>query len=69
MRENTRSGQQESLQKHLPTYSSWLNQMERWFAMLADGGLKRSVHRCTRELEAAIGELIGQHNEDAKPFI
>ena len=53
----------------IPTYSSWLNQVERWFAMLTERALKRSVHRCTRELEQAIGEFIDQHNEDPKPFI
>ncbi len=53
----------------IPTYSSWLNQVERWFALLTERALKRSVHRCTRELEDAIGEFIDQHNEDPKPFI
>jgi transposase len=53
----------------VPTYSSWLNQVERWFALLAARAIKRGVHRSTRELEAAIREFIAHHNEDPKPFI
>ena len=53
----------------IPTYSSWLNQVERWFALLTERALKRSVHRSTRELQDAISEFIDQHNEDPKPFI
>ena len=34
-----------------PTYSSWLNQVERWFALLSERALRRGVHRSTWELE------------------
>jgi len=27
-----------------PTYSSWLNQVERWFGLLTDKRLRRGVH-------------------------
>ena len=37
-----------------PTYSSWLNQVERWFALLETKALKRGVHRSTIELEKSI---------------
>ena len=37
-----------------PTYSSWLNQVERWFGLLEQKALKRGVHRSTAELEKAI---------------
>jgi transposase len=53
----------------VPTYSSWLNQVERWFALLTERALKRGVHRSTKELEAAIREFIELHNQDPKPFI
>lgn len=52
-----------------PTYSSWLNQVERWFALLTDRALRQGVHRSTGELERAIREYIDSHNEDPKPFI
>tara|TARA_B100001750_G_scaffold125824_1_gene99821 strand:- start:2207 stop:3319 length:1113 start_codon:yes stop_codon:yes gene_type:complete len=53
----------------VPTYSSWLNQVERWFALLTERALKRGVHRSTRQLERAIRDFIDAHNEDPKPFI
>lgn len=52
-----------------PTYSSWLNMVERWFALLTERQLKRGVHRSTRELERAIREFVDVHNEDPKPFV
>ncbi|MCP5091669.1 MAG: IS630 family transposase [Gammaproteobacteria bacterium] len=52
-----------------PTYSSWLNLVERWFALLTERQLKRGVHRSTRALERAIREFVDAHNEDPKPFV
>jgi len=52
-----------------PTYSSWLNQVERWFALLSQRALKRAVHRSTKELETAIRAFLDAHNEDPKPFV
>ena len=37
-----------------PTHSSWLNQVERWFALLSQRQIKRGSHASVRELEAAI---------------
>jgi transposase len=52
-----------------PTYSCWLNLVERWFALLTERQIKRGVHRSTRELEDAIRHYIDVHNEDPKPFV
>jgi transposase len=52
-----------------PTYSSWLNQVERWFAALTEKQLRRSTHRSTRALEDAIRLHIATHNSDPKPFV
>ena len=52
-----------------PTYSSWLNQVERWFALLTERALQRGVHRSTRELEQAIRDFLDAHNSAPKPFI
>jgi transposase len=52
-----------------PTSSSWLNQVERFFALLTARRLKRGVHRSVEELEAAV--LLGyleRHNAEPKPF-
>jgi transposase len=51
-----------------PTYSSWLNQIERWFAQLEQKQIKRGSHHSTVELEKAIYEFIEAHNEEPKPF-
>jgi len=53
----------------VPTYSSWLNQVERWFGLLTERALRRGVHRSTRELEADIRTFIEEHNKDPKPFV
>jgi transposase len=52
-----------------PTYSSWLNLVERLFAELTNKQLRRGSHRSVRELEAAIREFLEVHNEDPKPYI
>ncbi len=52
-----------------PTYSSWINQVERWFALLTEQQIRRGSHRSTRALEDAIRLYLATHNEDPKPFI
>jgi len=52
-----------------PTYSSWLNLVERWFAELTAKWLRRGTHRSTKELETAIGQWIDNWNDDPKPFV
>jgi transposase len=52
-----------------PTYSSWLNQVERWFALLEQKALKRGVHRSTLELEKAIYKFIEVSNEEPRPYL
>ena len=52
-----------------PTSASWLNLVERWFALLTERQLRRGVHRSTRELKAAIDSFIQHHNRDPKPFV
>jgi transposase len=52
-----------------PTYSSWMNLVERWFAELTNKWLRRGTHRSTKELESAIAHWIDQWNEEPKPFV
>jgi transposase len=54
---------------YTPTYGSWINLVERWFAELTNKRIRRGVFRSVRELEAAIREYIDVHNEDPKPFV
>jgi transposase len=52
-----------------PTSASWLNLVERWFALLTEKQLRRGIHRSTKELKNAITAFIHNHNHDPKPFI
>ena len=52
-----------------PTYSSWLNMVERWFADLTTKQLRRGAHRSVTELERAIQEFLDAHNDDPTPFV
>ena len=52
----------------IPTHSSWLNQVEGWFAILTNKQLKRGSHYSVRELEAAIHEFLDVHNDSPHPF-
>lgn len=51
-----------------PTHASWLNQVERWFALLTQRQIKRGSHSSVQELEDAIREFIKVHNQQPKPF-
>src|ERR1700728_4692878 len=52
-----------------PTYSSWMNLVERWFAELTNKWLRRGTHRSTKVLEASINHWIDTWNDDPKPFV
>lgn len=51
-----------------PTSASWLNQIERFFALLTGRALKRGVFHSVRELETAINTYIEVTNAEPKPF-
>ncbi len=52
-----------------PTYSSWINQVERLFAYVTADLLQRSDHRSVQALEADIRNWVKAWNENPKPFI
>lgn len=52
-----------------PTHSSWLNQVERFFALITNERIRRGSFRATKELKQAINEYIDKHNENPKPFV
>jgi transposase len=52
-----------------PTYSSWLNLVERWFAELTSKWLKRGTHRSVAELTASIQSWIDAWNDAPRPFV
>ena len=52
-----------------PPSASWLNLVERWFALLTEKQLRRGVHQSSGELETAIYRYLDLTNEDPKPFV
>jgi transposase len=52
-----------------PTYSSWLNLVERWFAELTNKWLKRGTHHSVKDLVASIRTWITGWNDDPKPYV
>lgn len=51
-----------------PTGSSWLNQVERFFALITGRMLRRGVHRGVKELVTAIDGYLNASNQNPKPF-
>ena len=52
-----------------PTSASWINLVERWFALLTERQLRRGVHSSVRALKAAIQQYITVTNKHPKPFV
>ncbi|MDD1523510.1 hypothetical protein DCG74_38445 [Bradyrhizobium sp. WBAH42] len=51
-----------------PTSSSWLNQVERFVALITERKIRRGIYRSVAELRAEITSFIEQHNADPSPF-
>jgi transposase len=51
-----------------PTSASWLNLVERWFALITDQSIRRGSFTSVRALERAILRYLAHWNENAKPF-
>lgn len=52
----------------IPTSSSWLNLIERWFAELEQKTVRRGAFRSIDELHAAIDEFLAAWNDDPRPY-
>ncbi len=53
----------------IPTSSSWLNMVERWFREITDKRIRRGTFRSVSELIAAIEEYLTNHNQNPKVFV
>jgi hypothetical protein len=53
---------------HTPAYTSWFNEVERWFALLTDKKLRRGACRSIQSLEKDIRDWIAAWNDNPKPF-
>ena len=51
-----------------PTYSSWLNQVERWFALITERAIRRGSFSSVKELVAKIDSFVAAWNSNAVPF-
>lgn len=53
----------------IPTSSSWLNQVERFFAEITEKRIRRGAFRNVRQLEQAIVDYLEHHNANPQPFV
>lgn len=53
----------------IPTSSSWLNQVERFFAEITEKRIRRGAFRSVKALEAAIMDYLEHHNQNPQPFL
>ncbi len=53
----------------IPTSSSWLNLVERWFRDLTDKRIRRGSFRSVRDLIAAIQDYPDNHNQNPRVFL
>jgi transposase/transcriptional regulator with XRE-family HTH domain len=53
----------------VPTSSSWLNLVERWFAELTKKRIRRGSFGSVGDLKKAIEEFLAAWNEKPKPFV
>lgn len=52
-----------------PTYASWLNQVERWFALITQRAIRRGSFRTVRELVQRIDTFVTRYNGTSQPFV
>ena len=53
----------------IPTSSSWLNVIERWFRDITERRIRRGTFRSVEQLEAAIEDHVNRHNASPKSFV
>ena len=53
----------------IPTYSSWLNMVERFFALITDKAIRRGSFRSVKDLVAKIDHFVTRYNRNCKPFV
>jgi transposase/AraC-like DNA-binding protein/DNA-binding CsgD family transcriptional regulator len=53
---------------YTPTYASWLNQMERWFALITHRAIRRGSFHSVRDLVQTIDSFVAHYNTHKRPF-
>lgn len=52
-----------------PTYSSWLNHVERWFGLVTQRATRRGSFGSVKERMRKIGSFVQNYNRTHRPFI
>jgi len=52
----------------IPTYSSWLNQVERFFGLITDKTIRRGSFSSVKDLISKIDHFVASYNQTCKPF-
>ena len=53
----------------VPTYSSWLNQVETWFSVITTKAIRRGSFVSVKDLINKIDRFVTAYNQDSMPFI
>ena len=70
--EKVKHGLQRNQRVHLhfiPTRSSWLNLVERFFELMTEQQIRQGVFTSVSDLEAKINAFMEKHNTNPKPFV
>jgi transposase len=54
---------------YTPTYSSWLNQVERWFGLITQRAIRRGSFRSVKDLVQKIDSFVQHYNRSSRPLI
>jgi len=54
---------------YVPTYSSWLNQVEIWFNLITQRAIRRGTFKSVKELVSKIEQYVGNYNRHARAFV
>lgn len=54
---------------YTPTYSSWLNQVERWFGLITQRAIRRGSFDSVPDLKRKINEFVEHYNQHPRPFM
>jgi putative transposase len=53
----------------VPTYSSWLNQVERFFALITDKAIRRDSFKPVKDMIRKIETFVQHYNKTSRPFV
>src|SRR5258705_4739658 len=54
---------------YVPTYSSWLNQVERWFGLITQRAIRRGSFTSVPDLRRQIAHFVEDWNQHPQPFV